>query len=87
MYKPIQYSTLFAKHYRKQITPYTKINKQVIRRIKQFLTDPKLVKDPTLVGAKLGLRLFSVSGDIRIVYQDLGDRYFFLDIGTHNQVY
>jgi len=87
MHKPIQYSTLFAKHYRKRISPYSKIGKQVKQHIKQFLDNPKLVKDHALVGQKLGLRSFSVSGDIRIVYQNLGDRYLFIDIGTHNQVY
>jgi mRNA-degrading endonuclease YafQ of YafQ-DinJ toxin-antitoxin module len=87
MNKPIQYSSRFAKHFRSRISPYPKISNQTRKSIKQFLCNPGLVKDHALIGRKVGKRAFSVSGDVRIVYVDLGDRYLFLDIGTHNQVY
>lgn len=31
--------------------------------------------------------LFSVNGDVRIIYKELSDRYIFIDVGTHAQVY
>lgn len=34
-----------------------------------------------------GKRAFWITGDIRVVYRVRGDTVYFLDIGTHNQVY
>ena len=87
MNKPIQYSALFSKHFRKRISPFPKLGNLVKQRIKIFLTDPVAVKDHALIGQKAGKRSFSVNGDMRIIYEDLGDRYLFIDIGSHNQVY
>ena len=87
MNKPIQYSNLFAKHFSKRIKPYPKLSILVGQKIKVFLINPSLVKDHALIGRKVGKRSFSIGGDLRIVYVDLGDRFLFLDIGTHNQVY
>lgn len=87
MHKPIQYSKLFAKHFRKRISPYPKLRKLTKMKIDQFLLDPILVKDHALIGQKADKRSFWINGDIRIIYTDLGDRYLLLDIGTHNQVY
>jgi mRNA-degrading endonuclease YafQ of YafQ-DinJ toxin-antitoxin module len=87
MNKPIQYSNLFAKHFSKRIKPYPKLRTLAGEKIKIFLINPSLVKDHALIGRKTGKRSFSVSGDLRIVYIDIGDRYLFLDIGSHNQVY
>ena len=47
-----------------------------------------LLKNHPLTGAKRELRSFSVTGDVRIVYQLSGDDdAIFFDIGSHNQVY
>ena len=45
------------------------------------------LNDHGLVGKKLGLRAFAMSGDIRIVYAETEEAYVFLDVGSHNQVY
>jgi len=45
------------------------------------------INDHALIGKKSGLRAFSVTGDIRVVYIETDDSYIFLDIGSHNQVY
>jgi len=47
-----------------------------------------LLKDHPLTGKKQGLRAFSITGDVRIVYHFVSDDFVeFLDIGSHNQVY
>jgi len=87
MPKPIQYSNTFRKHFQKRISPYHKLRSKATKRINQFLQNSLSVKDHISIGNKLSLHAFSITGDIRIVYADLGDHYLFLDIGTHNQVY
>ena len=58
-------------------------------RLKLFMSNRRspILKDHALVGMKLKLRAFSITGDIRVVYTIVDDSVFFLDIGTHNQVY
>jgi len=80
----------FKKAYQKYIKPYPRLILQTSKRIKLFQTNSKhpLLKDHALKGSMQKLRSFSVSGDIRIIYQPLSPRHvLFLDIGTHNQVY
>lgn len=80
----------FEKSYRSRILPNKKLVKQTQKRIALFSenTMHPLLKNHSLTGAKQGLRSFSVTGDIRIVYQPLGnDEVIFFDIGSHNQVY
>lgn len=43
--------------------------------------------DHALSGKLKSRRAFSVSGDIRVIYEELEEAYVFLDIGTHSQVY
>lgn len=80
----------FKKNYRNRIAPNKKLVIQTQERIALFtnnLTSP-LLKNHALTGTKQELRSFSITGDIRIVYQSLGNsEVIFLDIGSHNQVY
>ena len=80
----------FKKAYQKRIKPNPKLIRQTSKRIKLFQENPDhpLLKDHALKGSKLGLRAFSVTGDIRIIYKfKSANTAIFLDIGTHNQVY
>lgn len=80
----------FKKSYRNRIAPNRKLTWQTQERITLFGNDPMhpLLKNHTLTGSKRELRSFSVTGDVRIVYQPLGNsEVIFLDIGSHNQVY
>ena len=80
----------FKKSYKKRIIPNSKLIFQTDKRINLFKSDPKnsLLKDHGLTGAKKGLRAFSITGDIRIVYLPVSDmEVIFIDIGSHNQVY
>lgn len=81
---------LFEKSYKSRITPAKKLVLQTEERIALFKSNPKnpLLKDHGLTGTKKGLRAFSITGDIRIVYLPVSDtEVIFIDIGSHNQVY
>lgn len=83
------YHKIFLKHYQKRIVPVHSIDQAFQRRLESFLLDSShpLLKDHKLVGVKADYRAFSVTGDIRVVYQRVGDVVILYDIGTHAQVY
>lgn len=80
----------FLKSYKKRIAWNTKLDGQMARRVSLFQVNHSnpILHDHPLQGNKLGLRAFSVTGDVRIVYHCISDdEAEFLDIGTHAQVY
>lgn len=85
----IHYHRNFIKAYSKQIAPHSNLNKSLQQRLKLFSEDPTnpQLKDHGLSGGKVGYRAFSVTGDIRVVYEKVGDDVLLHDIGSHNQVY
>lgn len=58
-------------------------------RLKLFIENNKntILKDHALKGKKLNFRAFSITGDIRAIYEEVDNGILLLDIGTHNQVY
>ena len=58
-------------------------------RTRLFVADSQdsLLRDHQLSGRLKGYRAFSVTGDIRVVYYIHEEIAYFVDIGTHNQVY
>lgn len=85
----IEYSRRFKKNYQKRIAQNSKLKKQFKKRLKLFLnsTDYPLVRDHALTGELSGFRSFSITGDIRLIYQITKNSLVFYDIGTHNQLY
>lgn len=85
----VEYSKDFKKHFQKRILPNPSLASKFDKRFKLFINDSKnpLLKDHPLKGKKIGLRAFSITGDIRVIYQIIGEIIYFFDIGTHNQVY
>lgn len=79
----IEYHKNFIKNFKKRFGNKPKIKKQYNERLQLFIDNPK----HPLRGERLTLRAFSITGDVRVVYTQLGRRVIFLDIGTHNQVY
>ncbi len=80
----------FTKHFCTRILPSPKLLKRFEERFGSFCINPQnpLLFDHPLKGDKTGKRSFSVSGDIRVVYQgSIDTEIILLDIGTHNQVY
>lgn len=87
--KSIRRHRRFEKHFRLRITPNKKLSRQFEKRFTLFLQGVRdyPLDDHQLTGKLAGKRSFSISGDIRVVYQETSDAITFLDIGAHNQVY
>lgn len=80
----------FVKNFDRRIKPNPNLRNRFNQRYLLFLNDPKnpILKDHALSGNMLGLRSFSISGDIRVTYRKIAyDLIEFMDIGTHPQVY
>lgn len=87
--KQIDFDKKFIKHYKLRIQSRPKLSKQYDSRYRLFCGGERgrPLDDHALSGNKLGLRAFSVGGDIRVVYKEAVETYVFLDVGSHNQVY
>lgn len=86
----IDFHSSFKKAYKNRISFNKKLAVQTEKRIILFKSNPNdpILKDHSLLGAKKGLRAFSISGNIRIVYMPVSEqKIIFVDIGSHNQVY
>lgn len=85
--------THFTKSFKKAYAKRIQQNKNLLKRFDQrydlFVDDSsdEVLKDHQLSGKLQGYRAFSISGDIRVIYYIYGDIAYFVDIGTHNQVY
>lgn len=79
----------FKKSYIKRIKPYKSLEKRFEERYDLFSKDPsnEVLKDHLLSGKLQGYRAFSITGDIRVVYYLYHEAVYFIDVGTHNQVY
>lgn len=85
----LKYTKKFIKNFDRRIANNAKLKKQFQERLELFLKSPQnpLLKNHKLVGARKYLNAFSVTGDIRVLYYQKEDVVYFVDIGTHNQVY
>ncbi len=85
----LKYSEQFYKYFNKRIKPHAKLRIQFYERLTLFQQNPRnpLLRDHKLSGKKTGFRAFSITGDIRVIYSIEGDIIYFIDIGSHNQVY
>lgn len=83
------YLARFKKSYAKRIANDKTLKKRFEERYFLFTNNPRnpTLKDHELKGAMTGLRSFSITGDIRVIYFIEDETAFFFDIGTHNQVY
>lgn len=86
---PVKYHKNFIKNFKKRFGNNVKIKNKFKDRLELFLRNPNhpLLRNHLLVGDKIALKSFSISGDIRVVYKEVNGSIIFLDIGTHNQVY
>ena len=69
--------------------PNPSLNSKFKERLKLFTKDStnQILKDHSLKGEKSNYRAFSITGDIRVIYEKVSDGILLHDIGTHNQVY
>lgn len=68
-----------------------KLKKKTISAIRKFAKNPfdPTLRNHALTGNLIGKRAFSVTGDVRIIFEEF-DNYvlvIMLDLGTHSQVY
>jgi addiction module RelE/StbE family toxin len=80
----------FRKYYNQRIFPSLKLTDRFNERLKIFCKNPAhaVLNDHPLHSTLQGCRAFSITKDIRVVYQIIDDNLVrFLNIGTHNQVY
>ncbi len=85
----IEFTHKFIKIYKKRFSSKSSVQIKFNERTRKFAEDPD---DPRLadhaLGGKLqGHRAFSITGDVRVIYYIFKDTVYFVDIGTHNQVY
>ncbi|KKS14076.1 hypothetical protein A2617_03520 [Candidatus Daviesbacteria bacterium RIFOXYD1_FULL_41_10] len=85
----IHFTKDFKKTYKKRVQSNNNLAKRFELRYDLFENDPTnpVLKDHALFGKLQGHRAFSTTGDIRVVYYIFKDTCYFIDIGTHNQVY
>ena len=85
----IHFTKEFKKSYKKRIQQNENLVKRFNERYDIFEANSKdpILKDHALAGKLQGYRSFSITGDIRVVYYIFEDTIYFVDIGTHNQVY
>lgn len=62
---------------------------QFRRRLSLFVAGERgyPLNDHALIGSMAGKRAFSVTADIRVIYEEIEEAIIFLDIGTHAQIY
>ena len=79
----------FKKSYKKRIQPNRNLEKRFDQRYDIFILDTTnpLLKDHSLTGKLRDHRAFSITRDIRVVYYIHKNIAYFVDVGTHNQVY
>ncbi len=65
------------------------LQKKTLDALRRFLANPheKRLKDYLLQGRLRNKRAFSVTGDVRVIYEKEKDAVLLLDVGTHAQVY
>lgn len=77
----------FKTNYRKRIAKNEQLKKEFLQSIRGFLDDRSSVSDHQLKGKMKLFRAFSINDDYRIVYIEEDDRFIFLNVGTHKEVY
>ena len=85
----VHFNKSFKKSYSKRIQPNKNLRKRFEERYDLFVENQSnpILKDHELTGKMREYRAFSITGNIRTVYYIYENIAYFVDIGTHNQVY
>ncbi len=84
------YKKRFLKHYKK-LSP--KLQTKVKDTLALFMTSPTdpILNNHALIGEFAGCRSLDVTGDYRIIFEDIGGGIYeiveLLDVGSHSQLY
>ncbi len=79
----------FTKNYKRRVSNNKKLSEEFKQKIILFANgdSDNYLRDHALQGSLKGLRAFSITADVRVIYECVDDKFILLDIGTHNQVY
>jgi len=85
----VEFTRAFIKTYNKRFQNNPAFRKKFEERTRLFSANPTypLLHDHHLQGKHIEFRSFSITGDIRVIYKLHENIAYFVDIGTHNQVY
>ena len=87
--KPIRLSNYFDRSYKKRVAPIENMRNAYVAHVSAFQAGERgqPLNDHVLKGKLKGKRVFSIAGDVRVVYEETEEATIFLDVGSHNQVY
>ena len=79
----------FKKSYEKRVAGNPKLVAQFEQKTALFINGVSgyPIYDHPLTGKLVGKHAFSVSWDLRVIYEEVDGFCIFIDIGTHSQVY
>ncbi len=85
----IEFTHHFIKIFKKRFAHLPQVKEKFYQKTRLFEKNPSysILKDHQLSGKMKGFRTFSITGDVRVVYYIYKNIAYFVDIGTHNQVY
>lgn len=85
----VEFTHEFIKIYKKRFTHKLSIRKSFEERVRLFEQNSihPILNNHFLSGKMKGYRAFSITGDIRVIYYVKDETAYFINIGTHNQVY
>ncbi len=89
MSKPVDFDIIFVRNYQKRVLKDRKLHELYKKVLTIFLKNPQdpIIKNHALRGKMDSKKAFSVDDDCRVLYKEEKDRYLFLDIGKHDEVY
>ncbi len=81
----IEYHRKFKRAFRKQSK---KIQTKFFERLEMFMEDQfkSSLNNHALTGELKGTRSFDITGDVRVHYEQIGDRITLMNIGTHSRL-
>ena len=85
----IYFTKSFKIIYKERVETNRKLANRFEERFDVFKEDPEaeILNDHALGKNLSGFRAFSITKDVRVVYHIYNNIAYFVDIGTHNQVY
>lgn len=87
--KPIYFDKVFELHYQKRILKDKRLHELYKKALFLFINNPHnpQLQTHNLKGKISIKKAFSVDDDCRVIYIEDDDKFLFLDIGKHDEVY